>query len=451
MTETETERVPKFHITGERGWINDPNGLAYFRGEYHVFFQYYPYATHWGPMHWGHVASKDLRHWRRLPVALFPDQPCDRDGCFSGSAIVWNDRLWLLYTGFTENGGGEKIRQLQCLASSEDGEHFVKHGIVIGEEDLPKEYCPWDFRDPKVWKRDDGFYCVVAARYREGRGRVLLFRSDDLMKWKFVGDLFGEDSRGTMTECPDLLEDEGLLTVCEQFQPREGKTHLNVHSSRWYTGRFDGAVGRFYPEKEGIVDYGFDFYAQQTFCNAPVMIGWLDMWDRNNPSARYGFAGMLTVPRKIGVRNGELVQTPIVDGKTVVSATADGTLTDRATTGILRIAVKGLKSFRLSLRKGEGCETTLTLGDGEWIFDRSRSGEPIAGVEKDEDSLAGIRRMPRSDGGETELTVVLDRYSVEIFIDGKALSAAIYPPAEADAIELCATADECRYERSEIE
>ena len=102
---TDTIR-PEFHITGKRGWINDPNGLIKFKGEYHVFFQYYSSSVNWGPMHWGHVKSKDLLSWQRLPVALSPDS--QDDGCFSGTAIVWKGRLWLMYTSFKENGGDRK-------------------------------------------------------------------------------------------------------------------------------------------------------------------------------------------------------------------------------------------------------------------------------------------------------------------------------------------------------
>ena len=273
---------PHFHITGGEGWINDPNGLVYYRGKYHAFYQYYPEATHWGPMHWGHAVSGDLTHWETLAPALYPDE--NDDGCFSGSALVWQDKLWLLYTSFTENGGGENIRQRQALAVSEDGVHFEKLGVVIGENDLPEGNSPCDFRDPKMWKKDDAFYCVVAAKKIGGKGRILLYTSEDLKKWRFVGDLFGKDSKGEMIECPDYIEDKGLLLCCEQFQPAEGKTHLNIHTARYYTGTLDYATGRFTAKNEGIADYGFDFYAPQTFSGANAMIAWLNMWDRSIPS-----------------------------------------------------------------------------------------------------------------------------------------------------------------------
>ncbi|MBQ8395257.1 MAG: glycoside hydrolase family 32 protein [Clostridia bacterium] len=441
---------PQFHVTGGEGWINDPNGLVVFKGRYHAFYQYYPHDVHWGPMHWGHVVSDDLIHWERLPIALYPGDEGDKNGCFSGSAIVWKDRLWLLYTGFTENGGGEEIRQIQCLASSEDGVHFEKHGVVIGEDNLPEAYCPWDFRDPKVWRKDGCFWCAVAARAKGGRGRVLLYRSDDLFSWEFVSDLFGKDSLGMMIECPDYVEEKGLLLCGEQFQPQEGKTHLNVHTARWYTGAINYQTGRFEEQNRGIIDYGFDFYAAQTFAGDGAMMGWLQMWDRNIPAEKHGFAGMLTVARKLQIVNGELYQTPIVQGETVKEEKVAGCLLDTASVGVLRIQAKNLRALTLQLRKkGENC-ALLTLQNGEWVFDRSRAGEAITGVEKDEDSLRGIRRMPFGGEETTELIVVMDTFSVEIFENGKALSATIYPEEDAEGICLSVDADECLYRRERV-
>lgn len=451
MKEKERKALrPKFHVTGGEGWINDPNGLVVFKGRYHAFYQHYPHDVHWGPMHWGHVVSDDLVHWERLPIALYPGDEGDKNGCFSGSAIVWQDKLWLLYTGFTENGGGEAIRQIQCLASSDDGVHFKKHGIVIGEDDLPAAYCPWDFRDPKVWRKDGCFWCIVAARARGGRGRILLYRSDDLFSWEFVNDLFGTDSRGMMIECPDYIEEQGLLLCGEQFQPQEGKTHLNVHTTRWYTGAIDYKTGRFEKKKDGIIDYGFDFYAPQTFAGDRAMMGWLQMWDRNIPSEKHGFAGMLTVARKLDIVDGALYQTPVIQGEPVREEKVVNGIVDHAKIGVLRIQIKNVRGLTLQLRKKGENYASFALENGEWVFDRSRVGEPIAGAEKDDDSLNGIRRMPFSGKETTELTVVMDEFSVEIFENGKALSATLYPEEDADEIRLTVDAKECTYRRERI-
>jgi len=443
-------KEPAFHITGETGWINDPNGLIYYNGQYHAFFQYYPHDTKWGPMHWGHVVSDDLTNWKYLPVALTPGDDCDKNGCFSGSAIVHDGKMWLLYTGFIENQGGDSIRQLQCLAESDDGITFRKHGIVIGENDLPDGYAPCDFRDPKVWRHGDYFWCAVAARKIEGRGRILIYKSNDLFKWKFVGDLFGKDSAGIMIECPDYNEELGYLLFCEQFQPSENGIHLNVHTSRFATGRIDYSTGLFNESTRGIVDYGFDFYAPQTFTGKHMIMGWLNMWDRNVPSDKYGFAGMLTVPRRVSVKGNRLYQEPIVNCSEAYKTTVHESFSDKVTRGVITIKATDLASLEIKMRSNGSNFTSLTLKDGEWVFDRSKSGEAISGVEKDEDSVNGIRRMPFSGNREVTLTIVMDDFSVEIFEDGRALTSTIYPPADADGLELIVEAANCQYEKANI-
>lgn len=438
---------PTFHITGGDGWINDPNGLVVFRGRYHVFFQYHPYSTEWGPMHWGHVVSDDLMHWQRLPIALTPGGDGDADGCFSGSAVVYNDKLYLMYTGFTKNAGLDTERQVQCLAESDDGIHFVKRGVVIDSDGIPLGYSATDFRDPKVWRHDGKFWCVIAARKLDGRGRTLMYSSDDLLSWRFVGDMLGEDCKGVMTECPDYRDTEGLFLASEQSQPPEGNVHLNYHTTRWTLGKLDYGTGRFTPKDSGICDYGFDFYAPQSFENEPVVIGWMNMWDRSMPSAQYGFTGMLTVPRRISVKDGELSQTPIVTKKEIVRKTNVKSVKDRIKVGVADIAAENLREFSLLMRKGEGAVTTFTLSNGEWVFDRSRSGERITGVETNADSLAGVRRMPFDGKKKTEITVVFDEFSIEIFVNGKSLTSTVYPPHNADGLELNVDADTCEYVR----
>ena len=459
MGEAQNERLimaitkikePAFHITGEAGWINDPNGLIYYNGQYHAFFQHYPDDIKWGPMHWGHVVSNDLTNWEYLPIALTPGDDCDKNGCFSGTAIVHDGKLWLMYTGFIENQGGESIRQVQCLAESNDGIAFKKHGIVIGEQDLPEGYSPSDFRDPKVWRHNDWFWCVIAARKTEGRGRILLYKSQNLLKWEFVSDLFGADCAGTMIECPDYNEELGYLLFCEQFQPSENGEHLNIHTCRWCTGRIDYSTGRFQEENRGIVDYGFDMYAPQTFAGKPVLMGWLNMWDRNVPSEKYGFAGMLTAPRSISVNNGRLRQAPIVNCTEVYKSADPEKIRDKAKVGVITVKATNLRSFSMKMRSDGEHYTELTLREGQWVFDRSKSGEAIVGAEKDADSLNGIRRMPCSKEKEMTITIVMDEFSVEIFEGGRALSSTIYPPENAEEILLAVQADSWQYERAEI-
>ena len=441
-------KAPAFHITGETGWINDPNGLIFYKGRYRAFYQHYPEATHWGPMHWGHAVSDDLTNWSYLPFALTPGDACDKNGCFSGSAIEYDGRLFLMYTGFIENDGGDTIRQHQCLAESSDGITFRKHGVVIGEDKLPEGYSPSDFRDPKVWRHGGFFWCIVAAKRLDGRGRILLFKSLDLFGWSFVGDLFGRDSAGVMIECPDYNEEMGYLLFCEQFQPKEGNLHLNIHTCRWCTGRIDYERGIFREENRGIVDYGFDMYAPQTFVGAPVLVGWLNMWDRNVPSEKYGFAGMLTAPRRVSISEGRLCQSAAIAAGVTVKSSEGAPVSDRAIRAVITVRAEALTALELKMRVGGENYTSLSLRDGEWVFDRSHSGEAISGAEKDSDSLAGIRRMPYSGQRETTLTVVMDDFSVELFEDGRVMSSTVYPPEGADGLTLEVAAEKWSYERA---
>ena len=180
------------------------------------------------------------------------------------------------------------------------------------------------------------------------------------------------------------------------------------------------------------------------------MIAWLNMWDRSIPSEKYGFAGMLTVPRALFVENGELLQKPIINGKTALKETGKGgvTISDRIRYGALRFSLKKLRSFTAYLRAEEDRYTKTTLENGEWIFDRSGSGEKIEGRETDEDSLHGIRRMPFADKETTEIEIVLDEFSVEFFADGKSLSSTIYPdPSREDGSYFMIDAEEYSYEK----
>ncbi len=170
------ENRPAFHLGARIGWMNDPNGFCYYQGKYHMFYQYHPYDSHWGPMHWGHAVSEDLLHWEYLPAALAPDEFYDKDGCFSGSAIELPDgRHLLMYTGvvkeFQKDGVFAEV-QTQCLAIG-DGIDYEKYeqNPVLDEKDVPEGCSRFDFRDPKIIRGEKGIYkCVVGICIAAGSG-----------------------------------------------------------------------------------------------------------------------------------------------------------------------------------------------------------------------------------------------------------------------------------------
>lgn len=312
---------PKLHITPRSGWINDPNGFCYFKGQYHLFAQHNPYGLSWGPMHWLHFVSKDLLHFEEVGVSLAPDSPWDKEfGCFSGSAIVHRDALLLYYTGV--NGG----KQTQCLAYSLDGIHFEKYrgNPLLDERHLPEGYLVSDFRDPKVFEKDGILYLLLSCRHEDGRASVLLFKGEDPVHFSFVGvvadftdlissrcDENGNPLRG-MCECPDILffGDRVALIVSLQFKKREGLSFQNVHSVVYALGKLDFETGRFVAETAfQEFDSGFDLYATQTLQKdgESYLVYWENMWDdQTYPDRGEGYCGALSSVYEVSLENNRL-------------------------------------------------------------------------------------------------------------------------------------------------
>ena len=314
---------PAFHLSPRTGWMNDPNGFSFYQGKYHLFYQYYPYTSKWGPMHWGHAVSEDLLHWTHLPAALAPDTLPDRDGCFSGSAVELPDgRQLLMYTGVVSGpkllDKTSKDTQTQCLAAG-DGVDYEKYGgnPVLTAADLPEGGSPFDFRDPKMWREKDGTYrCVVGNRPADGSGQILYYSSEDGFRWKFESVLAENKNRfGLMWECPDFFElDEKyvLLTSPQDMLP-SGFEYHNGNGTLCLIGDFDGKT--FQEEHDQSIDYGIDFYAPQTVL-APdgrrIMIAWMQNWDTLSiASLKAPWFGQMSVPRELSIRNGRLYQWPV--------------------------------------------------------------------------------------------------------------------------------------------
>ena len=290
-----------YHFMAETGWINDPNGLIYFKGKYHFFYQYNPYSGFWDCMHWGHAVSEDMIHWEYLPLALAPSEVYDdhlKGGCFSGSAIEHDGKLFLIYTGTCNNGNG--FEQAQCIAYSEDGIHFEKYEgnpVITAPEGVPTDL----FRDPKVWKHDDTYYVVCGAS-KNGFAQARLYKSTDMFHWEFVNVL--AESRGEwgyMWECPDFypVGDKYVL----MFSPMGGKERTSVY----LVGDFDYDTGKFFYTISGEIDWGFDYYAPQSFL-APdgrrILVGWANAWDWMpfwkdwGPTYQEGWCGFFNIPRE---------------------------------------------------------------------------------------------------------------------------------------------------------
>lgn len=331
-----------YHVAAPAGWINDPNGFCFFKGYYHIFYQHYPYGAQWGPMHWGHARSQDLIHWETLPIALTPGDPEDKDGCFSGSAIVKDDKLYLIYTGhhyYPGEDDPDHFWQNQNMAYSEDGIHFTKYAnnpIIAA----PPADNTHHFRDPKVWQVKDTYYMVLGSQAQTGLGRVILYQSMDLKTWTYLGPLAQAKDltqEGFMWECPDFfnLAGQDILLTSPQGIQAQGKHYLNLYQTGYFVGQWSPQTHQFDHTHFKELDAGHDFYATQTTL-APdgrrLVFGWLDMWESNLPEQADGWAGALTLPRELTLKDDHLYMKPVAEAVNLRESTLqEGQLTTSTT------------------------------------------------------------------------------------------------------------------------
>ena len=291
------------HYQTKQGWVNDPNGLVYFQGYYHVFYQHAPHFERpWNePMHWGHARTKDFLHWEELPVALTPDMPYDREGCWSGTAIVKDDTLYLFYASIPDPRPFDV--QTVSVAYSKDGIHFEKYAgnPVIGG--YPADGCR-DFRDPAVTEIGGVYYCVMASGNPEQTAaRLLLYRSEDLLHWEYAG-IMCEWEGGRCTECPSFMQSgESFLLTASVCWP-EGHNFSVMYG--------DFAEGKYTVKASAEVDKGPDQYAGQVFRDHKgrcILMSWIPGWSYDGYTDHD--VGCMSVPREMKWENGRIAGYPV--------------------------------------------------------------------------------------------------------------------------------------------
>jgi beta-fructofuranosidase len=306
-------RRPQFHFLPAANWMNDPNGPVYFQGKYHMFYQYNPNGAFWGSMHWGHASSADMVHWKHLPVALAPTPGGpDADGCFSGTAMIKDGQVLLLYTAVravpeaqaTVKEGAHSYLETQCLATANDPElrSFTKlPAPVIAAP--PPGLAVTGFRDPSPWRHGDWWYMVIGSGIEGKGGAVLLYRSKDLRSWEFLHILAQrEGSMALLTEnqaqrevweCPELfaLGDKHVLIYSTSGRPY------------WMAGALDPRTMQFLPETTGVLDYG-SYYAPKTQLDKAgnrILWGWIPETRKQEEFKAAGWAGMMSLPRLLSM------------------------------------------------------------------------------------------------------------------------------------------------------
>ncbi len=292
-----------YHYKPKKGWVNDPNGLVYFKGYYHIFYQHAPdFEIPWKqPMHWGHARTKNFVDWEELPVALFPDKDYDNNGCWSGTATVKDDVLYLFYASIK---GKEKI-QTVSVAYSTDGIYFEKYKDNPVIDGYPDDGGP-DFRDPAVCCIDGQYYCVMATGNPESKtGRLLLYKSDDLFHWEYEG-VMCEWEGCKYAECPSFMSAEnGQYLLTASVCPFDKRHYFSVMYGVFSDGKFT-------IKHIAEVDKGPDQYAGQVFCDhlgRNILMSWIPGWNYA------GFAekdvGCMSVPRELKIVDGKIVGFPV--------------------------------------------------------------------------------------------------------------------------------------------
>ncbi|HCP7476526.1 TPA: glycoside hydrolase family 32 protein [Escherichia coli] len=436
---------PIFHLAPPAGWMNDPNGLIYFNGRYHAFFQHHPASAYQGPMHWGHATSTDMLHWQHEPIALAPGDKYDRDGCFSGSAVDDDGVLSLIYTGhicLDDRGNDSIIREVQCLATSHDGIHFEKQGCVL----TPPEGI-MHFRDPKVWHEDGSWWMVIGARDASDNGQVLLYRGTSLRDWHLEHVLaHSAAGKSYMWECPDFFRCGNFhwLMFSPQGMPPSGYRFRNLFQSGVLAGSWK--PGSVFALKGGFeeLDYGHDFYAPQSMLaedGRRIIMAWMNMWDSPVPTRSEAWAGCLTLPREVFERDGRLCQRPVREVESL----------RKKCQPLSPVRLQGLQLLTENVQAAELLVTWHTvdshaehygvrLGDGLRLYVDNQAGRLVLWRYYPEEGLDGYRSVELPDTEYLTLRIFLDRSSVEVFVnDGEAtLSSRIYPQADSRQLSLYA-------------
>ncbi len=464
---------PQYHFSPRQHWTNDPNGLIYWKGEYHLFFQYNPFGEEWGHMSWGHAVSPDLLHWRQLPVAL-PEQ--NGIMIFTGSTVIDSRNtsgfciggsacMVAIYTGHTPAAGSRPALQTQNLAYSNDrGRSWTKYR---GNPVLNLRLS--DFRDPNVfWFQQGRFWVMAVALPNEHK--IRFYSSADLKHWSRLSDFGPAGATGGQWECPDLFE---LPIDGDRNQKRWVlKVGLNPGAlqggsgEQYFVGKFDGT--RFTNENPGSstlwTDYGKDCYCALTFNGlsaneAPVMIGWMDNWQYAASLPTAPWRGQMTIPRRLSLRN-----TP--DGVRLFQEPVDSLKRLRAQH--IEFTNQTLEQMNRELQRSDIVKThtfelssAIAMGSAQeagWKLFSADGSSTTVGYDRRRRRVFVDRTHARSDGlikafparTEAPLTItgdlwrseiLVDRCSIELFAKGGrvAMTNLVFPPLNAAGIVAYAT------------
>nr|WP_321410440.1 glycoside hydrolase family 32 protein [uncultured Carboxylicivirga sp.] len=423
--------------------MNDPNGLVYLNGQYHLFYQHYPYDIVWGPMHWGHASSTDLFHWEHHPIALYPDS---LGNIFSGSAVIdhnntagfGKDAMVAIFTYHNDSiwAKGFKNTESQGIAfSMDEGITWTKYK----SNPILNNNGEQDFRDPKVfWNRETELWQMVLAV----GDHIRIFSSPNLLDWKFESNFKPNETSEPLGvwECPDLFPLKYNGNTKWVMIINHGDKGPNGGScTRYFIGDFDGNTFQQAQDARWL-DYGTDFYAGVTFSNVPddkkYLISWMSNWKYANQTPTKVWRSAMTIPRELVLdmdSSGYFIRQHITEG---LHALKSNTIVQEQISSNYHLSnidlSQALISFRsiselLKIKIGNSSEhIIIEINDDSVVIDRSNSGV----VDFSDRFATKVQSMPISEA-ITECKIILDRSSIELLLnDGKYSMTNIFFPNE---------------------
>ncbi len=456
VTETNSQEKykPLFHFTPEKNWINDPNGLVYYEGEYHLFYQYNPYATTWGHMSWGHAVSKDMIHWEHLPIALeeyLDPTTNDSTMIFSGTAVVDHNNSSGLCEGkdcmiaiYTSNlhKDNQGLRQHQSLAYSNDKgrtwKRYDKNPIL----DIQRR----DFRDPKVFWYEPQQKWLMALVVPD-LFVVQLYESKNLLKWDLMSEFGKVGDTLRIWECPDLYElpvegqEKTKWVLSLSGSHPAGPTFVGM---QYFVGDFDGKTFSSEQTTPLYLEHGKDYYAGIVFNNMKnrtIMLGWINNWTYANQVPTETWRGAFSIPRELNLvettEGLRLSQHPVTEFNELREAEV-GDLTS-LTTNSFELELEIPDGGGVHLFKSATEQTTIGYQDGKLYLDRTKSGN--ISFQKDfasEESVHINSKQPT-----IAVRVIVDQSIIEVITkDGLyAITDQVFPTSEKSTIEVFGNAN----------
>ncbi|WP_195853209.1 sucrose-6-phosphate hydrolase [Aerococcus sanguinicola] len=430
-----------YHIQPAGGLLNDPNGFSYFNGQWQLFYQYYPYGPVHGLKSWYQMTSDNLVDWQDQGLALQPDTPYDSHGVYSGSALPVGDKLFLMYTGNVRDVDGDRETYQMGAWLAQDGQIEKIDQVLIHQ---PQGYTA-DFRDPQIFRRAGQYWICIGAQTVNREGRVLMYKSDDLLNWEMAGELdLGQADLGYMVECPNLvfIDDQPVLIFCPQGLDQETAAYANIYPNMYIVGRaFDWDKLAFVdPSPMQLVDQGFDLYASQAI-QAPdgrvLAVSWLGLPDMPAVTAEEGWAHSLSLVKELTLVDGRLYQRPVDELHVLRQDSSDFSLDLAEGRQSLPSLCAGQEEIQIHLAPGsKGRLELFAAADAEGAVVLAFDLE--AGQLTLEQTAAGVRMasdygyqraLDLPAGQALNLTLYLDHSLLEIFVNGggETLTTPVYP------------------------